>query len=209
MRHISLDTLRFLMVAAVLAALGTGGLYGCGSHVTEARDEQDKQYEELARLNPYQVLAGRDAEQVLLQTLSEAGCKWLEKGVASASENRLVMMDYSYDSKQKLLIVSQYSESPWGLGKTRRTTSNAVVPVLGMKAYVRPPYPLSGYQCWDVNVTSAEEGGIKVEQHNQLIKGASVSDEGRKSGATRYWRLVFADRKAAVEAWAALELLAE
>jgi hypothetical protein len=195
-----------VLAASLLVMAGL--LAGCGTHVRKAKAEHERMYAELGGLHPEQVLAGRDPVAVLNQALSRAGCRWLEKGLVFASENRRVLVAYAYDPDLKRLVLDEYSEYPWGLGKTHRTSRHIVLPIRGMKVFVGPPDPLSGYQCWDVDLTSLEVDGITIKSRYQLISGDSASDEGGKSLRTRYWHIAFADRETAVDAWAALRVLA-
>ena len=193
--------------AWVLAAvLAIASLAGCGKSAQERQQEYYQKADVLNSFDNEAVLAGRAPASALLAALSSGGCVWLEKGLFSGSECRSKAIGADYDPGTGVLKLEQYSEYPWGLGKTHRTTAAVTIPVDRINAFLEPPNHSGPYQCWNLKFSCREGNCIGYEKRYQLI-GKTITDEGGDSGQTLSWHLRFADKNAAIEACAALRIL--
>ena len=188
------------------AALAIVSLAGCGKSAQERQQEYYQKSDVLNSFDNETVLAGRDPASVLVAALSAGGCVWLEKGFFSGVECWAKATGADYDPDTGLLRLEQYSEYPWGLGKTHRTTAAATIPVDRINAFLKPPNHSGPYQCWDLKFSCREGSCVEYEKRYQLI-GKTTSDEGGDSGQTLSWHLPFSDKRAAIEACAALRVL--
>jgi len=199
---VSLRRPAWLLAAALAFVLAAG----CGKTAMEQQQEYRQLSHELNAFDAREVLAGRDPAATLRAALSAGGCVWLEKGLLSGSECRTVAISAAYDPTSAMLRLEQYSEHPWGLGKTHRTTAVAHIPVDGIKAFLKPPTHSGPYQCWGLDIYCREGNCVEYEKRHQLI-GKTTTDDGGESGRTLAWHLPFSDKNAAIEACAALRIL--
>ena len=190
----------------LLAVLALVSVAGCGKSAQERHQEYYQKADVLNSFDNEAVLAGRDPASVLQAALSAGGCVWLEKGLFSGSECLAKAIGADYDPETGVLKLKQYSEYPWGLGKTHRTTAVVTIPVGGVNAFLDPPNHSGPYQCWDLKFLCREGNCVEFEKRYQLI-GKTTTDEGGDSGRTLSWYLPFSDRQAAIEACAALRVL--
>lgn len=195
-----------LLTAAVLIlAL----LTACGGGIREKRAEHERLTAAVQSLDPQEVLAGRKAEDVLVSSVASFRCSWLDKGILFPSECRSIVTDAAYNPDLRQLVVRQFHEYPWGPGTTHRTTSDVVIPLVGMQVWIIPPNPAGSLNCWQILFSCPDNKCIQVNKIHQHMTSGSVTDKGTDSYRTKYWSLLSQQREKGVDAWAALRILSK
>lgn len=202
---LSLRSVSFLLLGMLV--LGVTG--GCGKSAFDRQQEYRQRTTVLNDFDAQAVLAGRDPAEVLETALMNGGCVSLAKGLISASENRTVVTGAHYDTVTNQVRLEQYFEYDWGWGTIHRTTTVAYIPISGLQANIHPPTRSGEYQCWTLYLACPQKDCIRYDRHSQLIRSNSTSDKGRSVSRAICHSLYFGDRAAAIEACAALRVLAE
>jgi|GEM_PF-5984339 len=194
-----------------LAVIAAMFLTSCAERVRAIRDDYHRRVDAARNLDPRAVLAGRDAETVLTEALSRAGCSWKEKALFGTSGHELTMEGYAYDAAARRLTVDLAVTSEQGFGRLHRTLTNAEIDLAAVASTgAAPPDPFGNMPCWDVDIRCPGAGCIQLNQRLQVLKNGEVTEEtARHFPAYHYWTLNFPREADAVDAFAALGVLAE
>jgi hypothetical protein len=200
--------LRFI-VSCLLAVVAVSFLSSCGTSIREIRREYDREAAAFAELDLMEVLAGREPEAVLAEAFSHARCAWKEKALFSMSDHSRTVIDHTYDAGSRRLTLTELYDAGLYIDRDCLIYNKISAELPRCRVRISPPDMLGTVHCYAVRILCKAGSCIQVDRLTRTVKDGAVVEESEVHEHDALWEVLFADRDAAVDAYAALRTLAE